>query len=84
MTNRAPSLDAKLLSELNDGHIIELVDRVYLTANFIESTILEHGLTDAVPAFKEKAKKAQSLLLELYQDVAEFDSLNDIKQKYTD
>ncbi|WP_318493277.1 hypothetical protein [Photobacterium leiognathi] len=74
--------DEKLFSELNDGHILEAVDRCYLTANFIESTLLDHGLVDAVPAFKEKAKDAQRLLLELYQDIGQSESLAEIKKEH--
>lgn len=81
MADSLQKLDENVLSELNDGHIAEVIDRCYLTVNFVESTLLEHALVDAVPAFKNKVEKVQALLMELYKDVAQFDSLDELKQE---
>ena len=54
---------------LNEGHYIEAIDRAYITANFIENTLIEHAVFEKHPELKEKAEKAQQLILNAHQEI---------------
>ena len=54
---------------LNEGHYIEAIDRAYIVANFIETTLIEHAVFEKHPELKEKAEKAQQLILDAYQEI---------------
>jgi hypothetical protein len=69
--------------KLNDGHILEATDRLYVTQAYIEGVLVNHPLVDAVPEFLSKIDKVQELLAELYQDVGKYDSINEIKKSHT-
>ncbi len=54
---------------LNEGHYIEAIDRAYITASFIETTLIEHAVFEKHPELKTKVEMAQQLILDAYQEI---------------
>lgn len=55
--------------EINDGHYLELMDRLHVVNCTIEDHITTHPLTTSLPEVKELIEEAQSRLMEAYQKV---------------
>ena len=53
--------------EINDGHYLELMDRLHVANSMIEDHITTHPLTDSLPEVKKLVEEAQSKLWEAYQ-----------------
>ena len=53
--------------EINDGHYLELMDRLHVVNCIIEDHITTHPLTNSLPEVKKLAEEAQSKLWEAYQ-----------------
>lgn len=60
--------------EINDGHYIELVDRIHIVLSNIDEHILNHPAACANPLIRSKVDSAINNLLDAYQAV-EYDSL---------
>jgi hypothetical protein len=55
--------------EINDGHYLELMDRLHILMSTLDDHILNHPLTDVNEDIKEKLEEALTLLWETYQIV---------------
>jgi len=53
--------------EINDGHYLELMDRLAVQTNVINDYVYEHVLTHHLPLVKEKVETALTNLYEAYQ-----------------
>lgn len=53
--------------EINDGHYLELMDRLHVVNCIIEDHILDHPLTNTYSEVKELIEEAQSKLYQAYQ-----------------
>lgn len=58
--------------KLNEGHYVEAIDRTYIVANFIETTLLGHPVFQKHLKIKKKTEKAEQLILEIYQELNVF------------
>jgi hypothetical protein len=52
---------------VNEGHYIELIDRVHVIASNIEEHLINHRLTADVKQLTEYFESAQQSLLDAYQ-----------------
>ncbi len=59
----------KITEDLNEGYYVEAIDRTYIVCNMIEDILIEHSVFQKHPSLKEKAEKAQQLLLDTYQEI---------------
>lgn len=57
--------------EINDGHYLELMDRLAVQGDVINNHIYEHPLTNSLPEVKEKIEAALTNLFEAYQLVGQ-------------
>jgi hypothetical protein len=55
--------------EINDGHYLELMDRLHIVSCTIDDHILNHPLSEVNKDVQEKIDEALGLLLEAYQIV---------------
>jgi len=55
--------------EINDGHYLELMDRLHIISCTIDAHILTHPLTEANKDIQIKIDEALSLLMDAYQMV---------------
>jgi hypothetical protein len=55
--------------EINDGHYLELMDRLHIVMSTIDAHILSHPLSEANEDIKETIDGALSLLFNAYQMV---------------
>jgi hypothetical protein len=53
--------------EINDGHYLELMDRLHIVNCTIDDHILNHPLAEVNKDVQEKIDEALGLLLEAYQ-----------------
>ena len=67
--------------KLNDRHIVEATDWLYVTQAYIEQVLVNYALIDAVPEFQAKVEKVQALLAELYQGVGIYSTIEELKYK---
>ena len=56
-------------NKINDGHYLELMDRLHVLMATLDDHILNHPLTDTNEDIKEKLEEALTLLWETYQMV---------------
>jgi hypothetical protein len=68
--------------KLNDGHILEALDRLYVAGSYLEMTLSNHPLLVAIPEFKAEVEKATEILGDLYQQVGQMDSVSEITRLY--
>jgi hypothetical protein len=54
-------------NKINDGHYLELMDRIHVIMCTINDHCLEHPLTQNEPKIEAKINDAVSLLYEAYQ-----------------
>ena len=64
--------------ELNDGHILEAMDRLHVVCVYIDQILGKHPLLNSVPDFKSEVDKATEILANLYQKLGHFDSIEEI------
>lgn len=60
--------------EINDGHYLELMDRLHVVCSTIDNHILKHPLTEVNSNIKIKIENALELLYDVYQDVGNLDT----------
>ena len=59
--------------KINDGHYLELLDRLHVQTCMIESHLVDHPLTKRLKKVKKLINSSQWALLEAYQVVGEKD-----------
>jgi len=57
------------IKEINDGHFLELMDRLHVVNCTIEDHITTHPLTNSLPEVKKLIEDAQEKLATAYQIV---------------
>ena len=55
--------------EINDGHYLELMDRLHIVMMNIQDHIVSHPLTEKEPEIQNKIEQASHNLWEAYQMV---------------
>ena len=55
--------------EINDGHYLELMDRLHIINCTIEDHLLDHPITSTYSEVKDLIEEAQTRLLTAYQMV---------------
>lgn len=75
--------DDQEVYELNDGHIIEAIDRIHVTSLHIDGALIEHPLINALPELEKKIEDAQQMLLDVYQEIGRCRTISELKEKYT-
>lgn len=63
---------------LNDGHIVEALDRIHVAQCFIEMSLDDHALIDAVPDFSAGLEDIHKRLHQLYQLIGRYDTVQEI------
>lgn len=63
-------------SNINDGHYLELMDRIHIVMMNVQGHLIEHPLSEHHPDIIKKLEKAQLKLWEAYQLVGEKDNGN--------
>lgn len=58
-------------SNINDGHYLELMDRIHIVMMNIQDHLLEHPLTEIHSDIEKKLTSAQNNLWKAYQLVGE-------------
>jgi hypothetical protein len=53
--------------EINEGHYLELMDRLHVVNSTIEDHITTHPLTNSLPEVKKLIEEAQTRLMDAYQ-----------------
>lgn len=71
------SVDAEVY-ELNDGHIVEAMDRLHVACVYIDQILGKHPLLNSVPDFKSEIDKATETLANIFQELGQFDSITEI------
>lgn len=56
-------------NEINDGHYLELMDRIHVISCTLDEHILNHPLTSEHKDIQNKVDEALSLLMDAYQMV---------------
>ena len=67
--------------EINDGHYLELMDRLSLVGCTIDDHILNHPLTKGNPLLQTKIEKALDLLYDVYQDVGHLEDQQEVSRE---
>jgi len=70
--------------EINDGHYLELMDRLHVVCCTINDHILNHPLSEVNPIIQTKIENALELLYDAYQDVGNLDAnlhIDDLNNK---
>lgn len=62
------------MDEINDGHYLELMDRLHVVSCMVNDHLLNHPLTKYYPEIQSKIETALDFLSEAYQDVGNEDS----------
>jgi hypothetical protein len=68
--------------ELNEGHILEAIDRIHVAIMYLESSLSEHALLGSVTEFQNEIGKSIDILGNLYQTVGSLDSISDLSKNY--
>lgn len=63
---------------INDGHYLELMDRIHIVSCTIDNHILNHPLSENQPEIQQKIDKALELLMQSYQMVGNLIPTDDI------
>jgi hypothetical protein len=70
-------------SSINEGHYLELMDRLHVISCTIDDHILGHALVERSPKTEELVSRALSLLAAAYHSVGqEHERLEEEKSKY--
>ncbi len=67
---------------LNDGHIHEAIDRINVAINYLQSTLAEHALINAVSEYETKVQAAIEILAALYQEIGRNQHVSDIAKHH--
>ena len=68
---RMSSKKQKKNSNINDGHYLELMDRIHIVMMNIQDHLIEHPLTEIHSDIEKKLTSAQNNLWKAYQLVGE-------------
>lgn len=68
---RMSSKKQKKNSNINDGHYLELMDRIHIVMMNIQDHLIEHPLSEIYSDIEKKLKSAQNNLWKAYQLVGE-------------
>ncbi|BDZ75031.1 hypothetical protein GCM10025856_27500 [Methylophaga marina] len=60
--------------KLNDGHIIEALDRLHFACVYTDEFLGNHPLIKSVPEFANEITKAAEVLESLYQKIGSIES----------
>lgn len=69
-------------NDINDGHILEAVDRLHVACVYIDEVLKHHPLLNAVPEFQSEIDKTISILSDLYQKVSKLETAADIVENF--
>ena len=69
MSSEIPKNNSNKELEINDGHYLELMDRIHIVSCTIDDHILNHPLTEVHKDVQNKIDEALSLLMDAYQMV---------------
>jgi hypothetical protein len=67
------SKNKKKIKGLDRFHYHEALDRSYLVADLMETALVEHPVIRKHKTLKKKIKKAQRLVIEVYQEIGGLD-----------
>ena len=56
-------------NEINNGHYLELMDRLHVTISNIDTHILQHQLSEVNKDIQNKINEAMETLMDVYQMV---------------
>ena len=65
-------------TDLNNGHIVELQDRLHIAVEYLDMALAEHPLVKHVSEYQEAINGVMETLADLYQTVGQMDSVSDI------
>jgi hypothetical protein len=65
--------------EINEGHYLELMDRLWMISCIVEDHLYNHPLTEKEEKVRLLIEKAGLLLAEAYQEVGQFMPTEDTK-----
>lgn len=65
-------------SNLNDDHIVEVLDRTRFCSEFIELSLANHPLIKAMPELNGRVKKITGELGKVYQKLGQLGSIDDV------
>ena len=68
--------------ELNDGHIVEAVDRIHVAASYLEDFLAGHPLIHSVNEFREDVERATDILADLYQKIAKYEEVSALAREH--
>jgi hypothetical protein len=63
----------KRKNKINEGHYLELMDRIHVVTSLIDDHILSHPLTENKKNIKKKITKAIGKLYDAYQYVGDLE-----------
>ena len=66
---------------LNDGHIHEALDRIFVAQNFLSQSLEGHPLIGPVPEFNKKVESAIAILAELYSEIGSYETINEVQNR---
>jgi hypothetical protein len=69
--------------ELNDGHILEAIDRIHVATVYLQNALSEHALLESVDVFQAQIDKSIEILSDLYQTIGGFESIAELSRTYT-
>lgn len=67
---------------LNEGHLLELQDRLNLVVEFLQMLLAEHLLVENVGEFNQVVSDVLDQLADLYQVVGQYKSISDLSLNY--
>lgn len=66
---------------LNDGHIHEAIDRIDVAIHYLQASLAEHALIQAVAGYQAKVQDAINILSDLYQEIGRNNQVADIAKQ---
>lgn len=67
---------------LNEGHLVEALDRTHVAICCLEVSLQEHALIATVPAFSARVETAIDILASLYQDIGRFKTIKEVEEAF--
>ncbi len=65
---------------LNDGHVLEALDRVSSVVEIVQHMLVDHSLIQAAPDFRADVDQVTNILGALYQKVGQYDTIEDMRK----
>ena len=63
--------------ELNDGHLVEAMDRLAVAQQYLDEVVASHPILYSVPEYWERTQKSIELLGALYQDIGKYEAIEE-------